>query len=66
MPVYEYACENCDNAWEETQKINDPKIEKCPKCKELKAKRLISGGTSFKLGNGGKVGWGSSGYATNK
>lgn len=49
MPQYDYQCEACENTWEETQKMSDPKIEQCPKCKELKAKRLISGGTSFRL-----------------
>lgn len=63
MPQYDYKCEVCQHTWEETQKMSDSKIEQCPECKELKAKRLISGGTSFKLIGGN---WGNNGYSSNK
>ena len=33
MPIYEYACEHC-GVFEEMQRINDPALAKCPKCKE--------------------------------
>jgi putative FmdB family regulatory protein len=52
MPVYEYECEECKHLWEENQKMNDPKITICPKCKKESAKRLISGGTGFILVGG--------------
>lgn len=65
MPQYDYTCENCQHNWEVTQKMNDPKITECPECKELKAKRLISK-TSFQLNNNGRVGWGNTGYGSNK
>jgi putative FmdB family regulatory protein len=39
--------------WEVQQKINDKPIEKCPKCKEDTAKRLISGGSGFVLKGSG-------------
>jgi len=63
MPTYNYTCENCENSWEEDQKINDPKITECPKCHELKAKRLISGGTSFQLVGGN---WAKDSYSGSK
>jgi putative FmdB family regulatory protein len=59
MPVYEYECESCKNKWEQEQSIKDPAIEKCPKCKKKKAKRLISS-TSFVLAGGG---WAKEGYS---
>jgi len=49
MPTYNYTCESCKHDWEIEQKMNDSKIKECPKCHELKAKRLISGGTNFQL-----------------
>lgn len=59
MPTYEYICESCNYDWEIHQKMTDPVIKECPKCKKLKAKRLVSGGLGFQLkGNG----WASEGY----
>ena len=58
--IYEYMCESCEHEWEEEQKITDERIEECPKCKELTAKRLISDGGNFIL-IGSK--WASSGYS---
>lgn len=68
MPTYNYVCENeeCKNEWELDQKMNDPKVIECPKCNELKAKRLISGGTNFQLMAGGSVGWAKNNYGSNK
>ena len=50
MPIYEYACEHC-GVFEEMQRINDPPLAKCPKCKR-KVRRLISQ-TSFQLKGSG-------------
>ena len=52
MPTYEYGCSNCGHEWELEQRMSENPIRKCPKCKKLKAKRLISG-TSFILKGGG-------------
>jgi putative FmdB family regulatory protein len=52
MPTYEYVCTNCQNQWEEIQKISEDPIKVCPKCSESTAKRQISGG-SFILKGGG-------------
>ena len=35
MPLYEYACTECKEIWEETRKVKDcliPTNKKCPKC----------------------------------
>jgi putative FmdB family regulatory protein len=50
MPIYEYACEHC-GVFEEMQRITDPPLSKCPKCKR-KIRRLISQ-TSFQLKGSG-------------
>jgi putative FmdB family regulatory protein len=50
MPIYEYACEHC-GVFEEMQRITDPSLAKCPKCKR-KVRRLISQ-TSFQLKGSG-------------
>lgn len=64
MPIYEYHCDRCGD-FEEMQRITDPALARCPRCKG-KIRRLISQ-TSFQLkgtgwyvtdyaraGNGGK------------
>jgi putative FmdB family regulatory protein len=50
MPTYEYRCEACDHKWDEFQPITAKPTRKCPKCKKLKAERIISagGGIIFK------------------
>ena len=78
MPIYEYRCEQCGD-FEEMQRITDPPLARCPKCRR-KVKRLISN-TSFQLkgsgwyvtdyaragsGNGGKKGEGASGETADK
>ena len=50
MPIYEYRCEKC-GVFEETQRITDPALERCPTCRR-KVRRLISN-TSFQLKGGG-------------
>lgn len=53
MITYEYECKECGHTWEEEQKISDPKVTTCPKCKKETAVRLVSGGSGFQLkGNG--------------
>ena len=50
MPTYEYRCEACDHKWDEFQSITAKPTRKCPKCKKMKAERIISagGGIIFK------------------
>ena len=50
MPIYEYRCEKCGD-FEESQRITDPPLGRCPKCRG-KVRRLISS-TSFQLKGGG-------------
>ena len=75
MPTYEYRCEHCGD-FEESQRITDPPLQRCPKCRR-KVRRLISN-TTFQLKgsgwyvtdyargstNGGKKDGGSSGTET--
>ena len=50
MPTYEYRCGACDHKWDEFQPITAKPTRKCPKCRKLKAERIISagGGIIFK------------------
>ena len=57
MPIYEYRCEHCGD-FEEMQRMSDPPLAKCPKCKR-KIRRLISN-TSFQLKG---TGWYVTDYA---
>jgi putative FmdB family regulatory protein len=50
MPIYEYRCEQCGD-FEEMQRITDPALERCPRCRR-KVRRLISS-TSFQLKGSG-------------
>jgi putative FmdB family regulatory protein len=59
MPIYEYACGACGHQFEEWQKMSDPPVRTCPKCKKKKVEKLISQ-TSFTLKGGG---WYSDLYA---
>jgi len=52
MPIYDYLCEKCGHEFEREQRIVEDPIKRCPACKSLKAKRLISN-TSFVLKGGG-------------
>jgi putative FmdB family regulatory protein len=52
MPIYEYACGACGHTFEEWQKMSDPPVKTCPKCKKKKVEKLISH-TAFQLKGGG-------------
>lgn len=52
MPIYEYACRACGHTFEEWQKMSDPPVGRCPKCKKRKVEKLISQ-TAFLLKGGG-------------
>ena len=52
MPTYEYRCDACGHQFEEVQKISEPAIERCPKCKKKKARRQISQGNFILKGGG--------------
>ena len=59
MPIYEYACESCDNIFEEWQTGYEERELPCPECGG-KSKRLISN-TSFVLKG---TGWYTSDYGS--
>jgi putative FmdB family regulatory protein len=41
LPIYEYECERCGNLFEKIQKLSDPPVRTCPKCKGM-VRRLLS------------------------
>jgi putative FmdB family regulatory protein len=42
MPIYEYACNNCDHTLDALQKMSDDPLLECPQCGEPQLRRLIS------------------------
>jgi putative FmdB family regulatory protein len=47
MPTYDYECDACGHKEEIFQGISDPLIEKCPKCKKKKFRRLFGAGAAI-------------------
>ena len=62
MPTYEYMCDKCEHEFEREQRISDPPVKTCPKCRSRKVTKLISR-TSFVLKGGG---WYSDLYSRSK
>jgi len=62
MPIYEYACERCNSEFEVEQRITEDPLKRCPSCRSVKVKRLISQ-TSFVLKGSG---WYSDLYSSRK
>jgi putative FmdB family regulatory protein len=52
MPFYEYECSDCGQYVEALQKISDPPLRECPKCKHEALTRLMSA-PAFRLKGGG-------------
>jgi len=52
MPIYEYECKACDKRSEFIQKFDSAPKRKCPRCGELKLKKVISR-SSFQLKGSG-------------
>lgn len=42
MPIYGYACKNCDHTLDALQKVADAPLVDCPACGEPQLKRLLS------------------------
>jgi putative FmdB family regulatory protein len=57
--TYEYRCHSCGHRWEAEQKISEPPLRRCPRCKRRAAERLASGGTGHVLKGSG---WARNGY----
>jgi len=47
MPTYEYKCNGCGFSFEKFQSITEVPLQKCPKCKKRKLKRLIGPGSGI-------------------
>ncbi len=48
MPTYEYECKSCGHRFSEFQRIVDPPIRNCPKCRKRNCvEQLISGGSGL-------------------
>lgn len=53
MPTYDYACDACRHQFEQFQSIKAKALRKCPKCGQLKLRRLIgTGGALLFKGSG--------------
>jgi len=46
LPTYDYECSACGHTWELYQQITEKPRRQCPKCKQLKAQRLIGTGAA--------------------
>jgi putative FmdB family regulatory protein len=42
MPIYEYACQNCEHTLDALQKISDAPLVDCPECGEPALRKLLS------------------------
>ena len=42
MPIYEYACKNCDHTLDALQKMSDDPLVDCPECDEPALRKLLS------------------------
>jgi len=52
MPIYEYACTNCDHTLDALQKIGDDPLVDCPACGKPALKKRLSA-PRFRLKGGG-------------
>jgi putative FmdB family regulatory protein len=52
MPIYEYACQNCEHTLDALQKMSDDPLVDCPECGKAALKRLVSA-PRFRLKGGG-------------
>ena len=53
MPIYEYACKNCDHALDALQKMSDDPLVDCPECGEPALRKLLSAPRFRLKGEGG-------------
>ena len=52
MPTYEYECQKCQHHFDLFQRMTEPPIKRCPKCKG-KVKRLVGTGAGIIFKGGG-------------
>ena len=48
MPVYEYRCEKCGYQFERVQKMSEPPVRHCERCRGSVAKLISPSGIMFK------------------
>ena len=41
MPIYEYKCQECGYQFEKFQSFSDKPLNKCPKCKKKRIKKIL-------------------------
>lgn len=46
MPTYEYECKKCSHKFEQFQRMSDPPLKRCPKCKGS-VRRLMGTGAGI-------------------
>ena len=61
MPLYEYQCKSCSNAFELRQKFSDPPASVCPSCGGEVEKLISQSGFALK-----GQGWYGDGYGSTK
>ncbi len=52
MPIYEYACTECEHKFEAIQKMNADPLVKCPECEKDSLKKLVSAAAFHLKGTG--------------
>ena len=52
MPTYEYECKKCGHEFERFQKISDPPLKRCPKCRGAIRRKIGSGAGLIFKGSG--------------
>lgn len=52
MPIYEYKCDACDSQFEVQQKLSEPRLEECPRCRAPNLRKLVSA-PAFRLKGSG-------------
>lgn len=62
MPTYDYQCGKCGIEFSREQRITEPPVKSCPKCRSRQVKRLLSA-PGFILKGGG---WYSDLYSSKK
>jgi putative FmdB family regulatory protein len=50
MPIYEFKCNECGEAFSEIRRMGDDKGVPCPKCRSSHTKKLISNFASISAG----------------
>ncbi len=63
MPIYEYACEQCQKTTEILQKIDEDSPEECPACGASGSMKKVVSNSAFHLKGGG---WYKDLYASTK